>query len=341
MRQSNDAVRVAPWKDGKRFAYSITYDEGLIETAGFAWLIHREYEIPGHINVLPKMLGELVGDTSAGFLQSLWNLKKYAEPEQLQFMMSEGWSIGCQFDSNQEEHTADSMLQARLSLEETIGSRVRTLAFTDFKACEAYRRSAQNAGFRWLFTLHDDLNIADEDTNLIKRSPLYHCGPTPIRLANDPYRLLALAQDRGGWVVDVVRLVDRFPQDPTRDCTPAELEARLKAVHKIGEDRVWTESPERVAGYRALRLSTALRDYVSTPQEITYRLAVTDQGDPSTLGGLTFIANLDSAWRLPKAIVGEEIVPLNPGLDSGAWLFTHPVRDDLQVRIVNGSGRLA
>ena len=43
MLDSNDAVRIAPWKDGNRFAYSITYDEGLIETAGFAWLIHREY----------------------------------------------------------------------------------------------------------------------------------------------------------------------------------------------------------------------------------------------------------------------------------------------------------
>lgn len=341
MLQSNNAVKIAPWKDGKRFAYSITYDEGLIETAGFAWLIHREYGIPGHINILPDMLGELVGDTSAGFLQSLWNLQKYAEPEQLQFLISEGWSTGCQFGSNQKQHTADSLLRARLSLEETIVSPVRTLAFTDFKAYEAYRRLAQDAGFRWLFTLHDDLNVADEGTNLIKRSPLYHRGPTPIRFANDPYRLLALAQDQGGWVVDVVRLVDRFPQDPTRDCTPAELEARFKAVHKIGEDRVWTESPETVAGYRALRLSTAIRDYVSTSQEITYRLAVTGQDDPSPPGGLTFIANLDSAWRLPKAIVDEEIVPLNPGLDSGDWLFTHPVRDGLQVRIVNGSGRLA
>lgn len=341
MLQSNDAVRVAPWKDGKRFAYSITYDEGLIEIAGFAWLIHREYGIPGHINVFPRMLGELVGDTSAGFLQSLWNLQKYAEPEQLQYLMSEGWSIGCQFASNQKEHTADSLLQARLSLEKAIVSPVRTLAFADFKACEAYRHLAQDAGFCWSFTLHDDLNEADEDASTIKRSPLYHCGPTPLRLANDPYRLLALAQDRGGWVVDVVRLVDRFPQDPTRDCTPAELEARFIAVHKIGEDRVWTESPETIVAYRALRLSTAIQDYVSTSQEITYRLAVTDQDDPSNLGGLTFIANLDPAWRLPKAIVGEEIVPLSPGLDSGAWLFTHPVRDGLQVRIVNGSGRLA
>ena len=339
---SDSVITIAPWKDDKRFAYSITYDEGLIETAGFAWRIHRRYGIPGHVNALPGMLGKLVGDASAGFLQSLWNLQKYAGPEHLQFLMSEGWSIGCQFSpSDDQAHTVDSLRQIRLSLEQALACPVHALAFTDFASCEANQNLAQKAGFRWLFTRHDDLNAADESTHVIKRSPLYHLGPTPVRLANDPYRLLALARDRGSWVVDVVRLIDRYPSDPTRDCTPAELEARFRALCKIGGDGVWTASPETVASYRALRLATQIRDYVATPQQVRYTLAVTDADDLPAQDTLTFVARPNAErilirdWQSPRAIVGQDVVHLQPGPESGTWLFTHPVVDGLEVEIAD------
>ena len=352
MSHSNDTVIITPWKYGKRFAYSISYDEGLIETAGFAWRIHRRYSIPGHVNVFPTMLGKLVGDTSAGFLQSLWNLQKYAEAEQLRFLIEEGWTIGCQFRANENEQAPSDtsrtagilpapLVQARQSLEKAIAQPVHTLAFTDFHACEAHQDLAHQAGFRWLFTLHDDLNDPDEASHVIKRSPLYHRGPAPIRLANDPYRLLARARDQNGWVVDVVRLVDRFPIDPARDCTPTELEARFAAVQKIGGDRVWVASPEIVAGYRALRLSTQIQNCVSTPDQIRYNLAVSDASGVSAPGELTFLVHLYGTWQSPRAIVAGETVPLQPGPDSGSWLFTHRAADGLEVKIEHGSRRSA
>jgi len=227
------SVQIAQWKDDKRFAYSITYDEGLVETLGFARRIHHRYGIPGHINAFPEMLGKLVGDTSAGFLQSLWNLQKYADPEHLQFMISEGWSIGCQISSSGDDNqapTAVSLLEMRLSLEAAIGCSVRSSAFSDYKYCEIAQDAAQEAGFHWLYTLYDSLNTTNEDVSIIKRSPLYHQSPVPLQLGNDPFRLLALGRDQGGWVVDVVRRVDLHPLDASRDCTPSELEARFKAL---------------------------------------------------------------------------------------------------------------
>ncbi len=334
MFDPNGTVRIAPWKDGKRFAYSITYDEGLVETAGFAWRIHRDYGIPGHINVFPHMLGKLVGDTSAGFLQSLWNLQKYAELEQLQFLLHQGWTIGCQFHP-------DERATVRLDLEKMLASPIRSLAFPDFKTCQANQEVAQQAGFRWLLALYDDLNAQDEHSHIIKRSPLYHRGPAPVRFAYDPYRLLASGWDRGGWVVDVVRLVDRYPLDPARDCTPAELERRFKAVREIGGDQVWTASPEAVAAYRALRLSTQVQGLTGTDQEISYTLAATDRDDFQPWDELTFVVNPRIGWASPRLMVGENILPLQPGLEPGTWLFTHQVADGLQIRLVNESGRSA
>lgn len=339
MDHSNHTVSIARWRDDKSFAYSITYDEGLIEIAGFAWRIHRGYGIPGHMNVFPDMLGKLVGDTSAGFLQSLWHLQKYAEPEQLQFLISEGWSIGCQFSSTGQANTVDSISQARLSLGEALSTPIQSLAFNDFTSGQDYRQAAEEAGYCWLLVRYDDLNSADENTNLIKRSPLYHQGPTPIRLANDPYRLLALARDRGGWLVDVVRLVDRFPSDPARDCTPDELEARFKAVRKIGGDQVWIALPETIAAYRTLRLSTQIESYLSLPHQIKYSLAVASPGDFAGQNELTFVVQLDSAWQSPLANIGGRALPLQTGRAANTWLLTHPVADGLQIEIVDGSRR--
>ncbi|MEA3336157.1 MAG: hypothetical protein U9R25_09635 [Chloroflexota bacterium] len=341
MSQPDHSVQIAQWKDDKRFAYSITYDEGLVETLGFARRIHHRYGIPGHINAFPEMLGKLVGDTSAGFLQSLWNLQKYADPEHLQFMMSEGWSVGCQISSSGDGNqapSAASLLEMRLSLEKAIGCSVRSLAFSDYTYCETVQDVAQEAGFHWLFALYDDLNSAGEDASIIKRSPLYHQSPVPLQLGNDPYRLLALGQDQGAWVVDVVRRVDLHPLDASKDCTLSELEARFKAVHRIGKDRVWTALPETIAGYRALRLSTQIKHCTCTPDQIAYTLAVTGPGDSLTEAELTFVARLPATWLSPRAVVGEDTVNLQPGPEAGTWLFTHRVREGLQVRLANNNG---
>jgi hypothetical protein len=338
-------VSIANWKYGKHFAYSITYDEGLIETIGFAWRIHREYAIPGHINVFPHMLGKLVGDTSAGFLQSLWNLQKYAEAPQLQFLLGDGWSIGCQFSSDALEPSVDSLSRTRLEAEELLGIRIHTLAFSDFKTCQAHRAVGRQAGFRWLLACYDDLNACDEPTDIIKRSPLYHRGPAPVRFAFDPYRLLALGRDRGGWVVDVVRLVDRYPSDPARDCTPTELARRFQAVREIGADRAWAAPPEAVAAYRDLRRSTRIQAYVAGDQAISYRLSVADQmsyrGEDPAWNELTFVVCVDPGWGAPRPMLGNEAVPVQAGSQPGTWLFTHRVADGVQVRIVNDSGRPA
>jgi hypothetical protein len=280
------------------------------------------------------MLGKLVGDTSAGFLQSLWNLQKYAEPEQLQFLLREGWTIGCQFHS-------DGRDTVRLDLEKMLASPIRSLAFPDFRTCQANQKVAQQAGFRWLLACYDDLNARDEHSHIVKRSPLYHRGPAPVRFAYDPYRLLASGWDRGGWVVDVVRLVDRYPLDPARDCTPAELERRFKAVREIGGDQVWTASPEAVAAYRALRLSTQVRGYTRTDRELSYTLTVTDRDVFRPWDELTFVADPGTSWGVPRLMVGDTALPLQPGLEPGTWLFTHQVADGLQVRLVNESGRSA
>ena len=185
-------IAIAPWRDDRRFAYSITYDEGLVEILGFAWRLHRDFSIPGHINVFPSRLGRLEGDVSAGFLQSLWNLRKYAAAGQLRDLRAEGWSIGCQFGGGRDTACEPAALAAdRQELAERVGCEVQTFAFSHGVDWQVKAEAARKAGYRWLMPIYDDLNPADLAGDIIRRSPLYHRGPAPNRLANDPYRLLA------------------------------------------------------------------------------------------------------------------------------------------------------
>jgi hypothetical protein len=324
-------IRLAQWKDNKQFAYSITYDEGRVEIIGFAWRLHHQYGIPGHINVYPEQLGKLTGDLSAGFLQSLWNLQKFAEPEHLQFLLREGWSVGCQCKLDEPKVSADYLRQQREELEMAIAHPVRCLAFNHATSAVELRDVADRAGVTWQLTLCDTLNDWDDPSSVIKRAPLYHLGPTPNHLANDPYRLLALARDHGAWVVDVVRLVDRYPQDSTRDCTPLELESRFKAVQKIGAGDVWIASAETVADYRALRLQTRIRVVAVTHAQV----ACTFTASGSDLAqSLTVICDLDPSWQAPLArtSIGGAI-PLRRTSNNSVWLFDCPVADGMHVTI--------
>ena len=60
------SLKICDWKHGKRWVYSITYDEALADLHRFAVPIHEEYGMPGHVEVVVGQLGEIrrVGQSS-------------------------------------------------------------------------------------------------------------------------------------------------------------------------------------------------------------------------------------------------------------------------------------
>ena len=53
------SLSICPWKHGKRWVYSITYDEALADLHRFAVPMHEEYGIPGHVELLVGQMGEI------------------------------------------------------------------------------------------------------------------------------------------------------------------------------------------------------------------------------------------------------------------------------------------
>ncbi|MCA9414557.1 MAG: hypothetical protein KC944_25305, partial [Candidatus Omnitrophica bacterium] len=66
----DEQTKAFTWKDGKKWVYSITYDEGVIDLFKYAIPLHRKYEIPGHLAIVTDQIGKvriLPGSSYHGF----------------------------------------------------------------------------------------------------------------------------------------------------------------------------------------------------------------------------------------------------------------------------------
>ena len=83
------ALTICNWKHDKRWVYSITYDEALIELHRFAVPIHEAYRIPGHVEAVPGHLGEVrtIGSSS-------YNGFRHMGGEDLKDLIARGWGVG-------------------------------------------------------------------------------------------------------------------------------------------------------------------------------------------------------------------------------------------------------
>src|SRR4051794_41775518 len=83
------ALTIAPWKYGKQWVYSITYDEALSELHRFAVPYHEEFGIPGHAEAVAGHIGK-----GRQLGQSSYNGYHHMGPEELRDLVARGWGGG-------------------------------------------------------------------------------------------------------------------------------------------------------------------------------------------------------------------------------------------------------
>ena len=78
------------WKDGKKWVYSITYDEGCAALLDHALAVHREFEVPGHVALLASQIG-VPRNVPGSSYDGMMILSK----EQIHELCAEGWGVSC------------------------------------------------------------------------------------------------------------------------------------------------------------------------------------------------------------------------------------------------------
>lgn len=237
------------WKGGKRWVYSITYDEGARELLNHAAPIHRTYGIPGHVALVSSQIG-VPRNVPGSSYHGMMILNK----EEINGLAKEGWGFSCHSMTHcgvTDENAQTEVVEAKKVLEDAIGLPINT--FTVPGSNEGHPASlkvAAQAGYKAILTITDRVNVPGCDLMNLGRVPLHTQYPGPFFSEFDPYKRIHQAVDLGGWIVDYCHcpMPDK-PIHPAKDCTTQELEQRFQKVKEIGGDDVWLADPNEVVDW--------------------------------------------------------------------------------------------
>jgi peptidoglycan/xylan/chitin deacetylase (PgdA/CDA1 family) len=251
---STEAVTIAPWRDGKRWVYSITFDEALIELHRFAVPILEQHKVPGHLEVVVGHLG-IVRRIGA----SSYNGFRHMSGPEMRDMLERGWGVGNHSWSHMQVNTDTAAVEldkAKRVLEEAIGEPITVYCSPgdNSNMNEGVLAACRKLGYLGAMSITDALNRPDDrDLMWMNRTFLHEQGYGPFFSAFDPFRNIQLAKRDSGWIIDYCHCPLEKAVHPNKDCTQAQLRERIETVVSEGGDEVWLARVEDAIDYRYVR----------------------------------------------------------------------------------------
>ncbi len=237
------------WKDGKKWVYSITYDEGCQELLKHALPVHRRYGVPGHVALLASQIG-VARDVPGSSYHGMMILSR----EEIEMLGEEGWGVsnhGMTHAGINDENAEYEVVESRKVIEEALETSIPIFCVPNNNdTYPASKAVADKAGYTAIMTLYDHVNCIDTDLYRLGRVALHTEYPPPFYSVFDPYKRLHQAIDLGGWVIDYCHSpAPGKAIHPWKDCTTEELDKRFETVLRVGGDDVWLADPNEVVEY--------------------------------------------------------------------------------------------
>ena len=290
------SLRICDWKYGKRWVYSITYDEALIDLHRFAVPYHEEFGIPGHLEVVAGQIGEVRQIEGSSF-----NGYRHMNGDELKDLMARGWGVGNHSWTHvfiKPEMVDQELRVAREVLEQAIDAPVplycapgsnRNMAPHILEAC-------RQLGYLGAMSIREGINRPADECYWLDRSPLIHEYPPPFFSKHDPFRNILPARQSRGWVIDYCHCPIEEPIHINKDCSAAQLRKRLETVLAEGGDEVWCAVPEEVVFYHLSRRHATIDVVGNSVDEQRYQISFTDLPAGVACKELTFEAEVPAAW---------------------------------------------
>ena len=327
------SLDICPWKYGKRWVYSITYDEALADLHRFAIPMHEEYGIPGHVEVVVGQLGEV-----RNIGQSSFNGYRHMNADELRDLLDRGWGVGNHSWSHEvitPEMVDKEIGHAKQVLEEALGESIilycspgdnTNMADHVLEACRRY-------GYLGAMSLTDALNLPEDELFWINRTPLHDHYYPPFFSAYDPFRNIRQAQAVQGWLIDYCHCPLETPVHPNKDCSEAQLRQRLETVLSEGGDSVWCAVPEEAHSYHLMRKNARIEKAGGEGDSKRYRIGLPDLPDQVPYRSLTLEAGVPPAWCRDPRVVVDGVEQSAEIVRPGVLRFTTQVRDVTVVEI--------
>lgn len=238
-----------PWKDGKKWVYSVTYDEGCEDLLKYALPLHRKYGVPGHVALVASQIG-VPRNCPGSSYDGMMILSK----AQLGDLFQEGWGVSCHSLTHcgvTLDNGATEVVEAKRVIEAALEKAVPMFCVPgDNTGHPGALKYAAEAGITSILTIYDRVNTRETDLLQLGRVPLHTEYPAPFFSVFDPYKRIHQAMDMEGWIIDYCHcpMPDK-PVHPAKDCTTQELEQRFATVREIGGDDVWLAEPSEVVDW--------------------------------------------------------------------------------------------
>ncbi len=237
------------WKNGKKWVYSITYDEGCKALLEYVVPLHQRYGIPGHVCLVASQIG-VPRDVPGSSYDGMMILSK----EEIQILVDQGWGVSCHSMSHSpidDENAGFEVMESKNLLEEILGMSIQIFCVPGSNQCyPASLQPAKKAGYSAIMTIYDDINTPRTDLMRLSRCPIHSEFPPPFYSTFDPYKRIHQAIEAGGWIIDYCHCpMPGKPIHPWKDCSLEELDERFSRIVGIGADDVWLAEPNSVVDY--------------------------------------------------------------------------------------------
>jgi peptidoglycan/xylan/chitin deacetylase (PgdA/CDA1 family) len=302
-------VTPCTWKHGKRWAYTVTYDEALIELFQYVVPLHERLGMPGHVEVVVGHMGKerRIGNSS-------YNGWHHMGPDKLRQLIDMGWGVGNHSWSHGtvEENIDLEIRQAKQVLEEAIGHRVTTYVApgSNVNITPLIVEALRDSGYLCALGVTDEVNRPDCNLWFLGRTSNLHQGWGPLWSAFDPHHRLAQARLQSGWICDYCHCPSPKIPHENKDAYIDEHRARLEAVLDVGGDEVWLATVEEIVDYILCRRHTRVERVAHPEGRPSFRLSLADVPDAAACRQVTLDIRVPpSLCRCPFLEINGQMQP--------------------------------
>ncbi len=264
-------ISICRWKYNAPFAYSMTYDEGMVEVLANALPIHEAFGFPGHVDVVAGQLGQ-GRDTYGSTLNGLFHMGV----EELKFLVAKGWGVGNHSWSNYVFPCQPGLdlfrevVWSKYRLEEVLDYPIHIFTIPNdqynyapvidlvkgyYLACVGIE-GAPNRGD---FGLYDIANFIQGSGKIPPR--------WPQELATS-HLTLDFLQD--SWLYETTHLVRWQTPQNNKNVTPDYLADRFSKLEELSQGKLWAAKPDDVIDYELMRRSLSIENVRHEETAITF-----------------------------------------------------------------------
>ncbi|MBN1349228.1 polysaccharide deacetylase family protein [candidate division KSB1 bacterium] len=330
----NMQVQTSLWKFGKKFAYSVTYDEGLEDLLKHTLPVHQKFNIPGCVAVVVSQVG-----LRRNLPTSSYHGMMHMNVSQLHEIMKLGWSVANHSMTHgyMKDNPEMEVVESKHKLEDMLGVPITSFIVPNHNDHHPpVVPYAKKSGYLSVYTITDAVNTYQTDRFALNRTTMVQKGFPPFFNAFDPYHRLHQALECNGWIVEYSHLTNPENISPEKDLKQADLIRRFEKLEEVAPDGYWAANPVDVVDYMLVNHSSNISGIRAAENEISFSYSLNNLPEEVAKKDITLQLVSDIKSRGLQIFLNGIDITKKVNIrttDSKLWFLTLTAEDTMNLQI--------